>query len=51
MREFFYVAVKHLSIKKSDVIKAFVIHGRKPTGLPVIMVGIVLILKLKKDLE
>ena len=38
MREFFYVAVKHISIKKSDVIKAFVIHGRKPTGLPSIMV-------------
>lgn len=38
LTEFYQYVTKSLTMKKNDLIKAFVIHDRKPTGLSNIIV-------------
>jgi hypothetical protein len=39
LQEFYQFVACKLSVKQSEVVKAFIIHDRKPTGLPNIMVS------------
>ena len=46
LNEYFSVVAQSLTVKKSDILKTFILHNRKPTGLSNIMVILDLLNKL-----